>query len=166
LVTREHIEAISVGLALLEAQSDPAAPARYAVPMEWGTGTTILGLVDPNPGGLQPWAVDRSFGPLIDLRAPRARDVWVRTPGALCVPAGPYGRMVGGTPLPIVAKLVSNFLGLGLVDRELPVQEEARTTRAPAGAAPSLLGRSARNVDDGERPGPSGSSGGHGPWRQ
>ena len=155
-----------MGLALLDAQSDPAAPARHAVPLEWGTGTTVLGLVDPNPGGIRSWSVDRTFGPLIDLRAPRAHDVWVRTPGALCVPAGPYGRMVGGTPLPLVARLVGNSLGLGLVDRELPVQEEARTTRAPAEAAPPLPGRSPRNVDGGERPGTSGSSGGYGPLRQ
>jgi len=83
---------------------DPSAPPRHAVPLEWGTGTTVLGLVDPNPNGMQPWASGEGSVPVIDLTAPRGRDVWIRPPGALCVP-GPRGRMVGGTPLPLMAKL-------------------------------------------------------------
>jgi len=166
LVTQEHIEAVSAGLASLEAQLDPTAPPRCGVPLEWGTATAVLGLVDPNPGGLRPWAADRSAVPLIDLTAPRARDVWVRPAGALCVPAGPYGRMVGGTPLPLIATLITNLLGLGLPEREIPTPDASRSTFAPAGGAPPVPGRSADVLDDDEAFGPSGSAGGPGPWRR
>jgi len=62
-----------------------------------------------------------------------------------------------------VTKMISNCLGLGLGDRELPLLEEARAVRPPAEAAPSLAGRPARNIEYGARPSPSGSSGGGGP---
>jgi len=160
-VTKEHIEAISEGLAILEARSDPAAPARHGVPLEWGTRTTVLGLVDPNPGGMRSWVLGRAVA-----RPPRAHEVWVRHPGAPFAPCGPYGSMAGGVPLPVMAKLIKNLSecanGFEPDDDELPM-EETRTVRPPARASPTLPGRPAGDVEYGARPGPGNGPGGAGP---
>ena len=100
-ITTKHIEAISEGLAILEARTDPAAPSRRSVPLEWGTRTTVLGLVDLNPGGSQPWTAE-----CVGAMAYEAREVWVRQPGAPFTSCGPRGTMASGVPLPWMAKTV------------------------------------------------------------
>jgi len=135
-VTREHIEAISEGLAILEARAEPAAPARRGVPLEWGSRTTVLGLVDPNPGGMQPWVLECAAA-----RAFKAHEIWVRQPGALFAACGPYGSMASGVPLPLMAKMVKNLSacrnGFGPTDED-ELMEEADTGRPPTGASPTL----------------------------
>ena len=134
-VTKEHIEAISEGLAILEARSEPAAPARRGVPLEWGSRTTVLGLVDPNPDGMQPWIAECA-----DASAYEAHEVWVRQPGAPFTACGPYGSMASGVPLPVMAKMVKSLSacrnGLGPTDEDVRM-EELDAERPPTRALPA-----------------------------
>ena len=129
-ITTKHIEAISEGLAILEARTDPAAPSRRSVPLEWGTRTTVLGLVDLNPDGLQPWTAE-----CVGANAYEAHEVWVRQPGAPFTSCGPYSTMASGVPLPVMAKMVKSLLacrnGFGPADEDVRM-EELGAERPPA----------------------------------
>ena len=129
-ITTKHIEAISEGLAVLEARADPAAPSRRSVPLEWGTRTTVLGLVDLNPGGSQPWTAE-----CVGAMAYEAQEVWVRQPGAPFTSCGPHSTMASGVPLPVMAKMVKSRLacrnGFGSADDDVRM-EEPGAERPPA----------------------------------
>jgi len=129
-ITTKHIEAISEGLAILEARTDPAAPSRRSVPLEWGTRTTVLGLVDLNPDGLQPWTAE-----CVGAKAYEAQEVWVRQPGAPFTSCGPHSTMASGVPLPVMAKMVKSRLacrnGFGSADDDVRM-EEPGAERPPA----------------------------------
>ena len=106
------------------------------MPLEWGSRTTVLGLVDPNPDGMQPWIAECA-----DASAYEAHEVWVRQPGAPFTACGPYGSMASGVPLPLMAKLVKNLSacrnGLGPTDEDVRM-EELDAGRPPTGASPTL----------------------------